>query len=353
MKEAFRTFIWSGLVTVGALAAAWAYGGPGATALVGILIALEASISFDNAVVNATVLRRMSRRWQRAFLTIGILIAVFGMRVFFPIAIVAVATGLGLAEVIDQALTNKDAYAENVEQAFPIIGSFGGTFLLMVALTFFLGEEGEGHWLGPIERALGKLGRMPRLPVALSALAVLVISQVVSAEAERDVLLAGLAGLITFLVVRGLSDLLEQRQERAGGGKATGVAGLAAFLYLEMLDASFSLDGVLGAFAISTDIVIIGLGLGVGAIYVRSLTVYLVRREALQQYRFLKHGAHWAIAALAGILYLSIEGHPPEWLTALVGLGFIAAAFVSSLVENRRSRPSGAPPEHAEAKAGS
>lgn len=337
MKSLARTFGWSVLTAVAALIAALAYGGAGTTALVAILIALEASISFDNAVVNATVLRRMSRRWQRAFLTVGILIAVFGMRVFFPVAIVAVATGLGLPEVIDLALTDKEAYGQSAEQAAPIIGAFGGTFLLMVALTFFTREEGEGHWLRPAERFLGQLGGVSGTPSAVAAVGVLTMSQVASAEAERDVLLAGLAGLITFLVVRGLSDLLEQRHG-GGAGSATGAAGLAAFLYLEMLDASFSLDGVLGAFAITTDIVVIGLGLGVGAIFVRSLTVYLVRRETLQQYRYLKHGAHWAIGGLAVILYVSIEHHPPEWLTATVGLGFIVASLASSIVYNRRQR---------------
>ncbi|HEV2075078.1 MAG TPA: DUF475 domain-containing protein [Thermoleophilaceae bacterium] len=338
MKSFLDIFKWSVLATLAALVAAYFYGGLGAIVVVAILIALESSISFDNAVVNATVLRRMSRGWQRAFLTIGILIAVFGMRLFFPVAIVAVATKLGLLEVVHQALNDQDAYAQNVEKAAPIIGSFGGTFLLMVALTFFLEERQERHWIRPVERVLRKLGQVPGLPTAVAASAVVATAQLVPEEATQDVLLSGLVGLIVFLVVRGASDVLERSQAEDGGAaKATGAAGLAAFLYLEMLDASFSLDGVLGAFAISTDIVVIALGLGVGAIYVRSLTVYLVRRETLQRYVYLKHGAHWAIAALAVILFLSVEYHVPEWLTAIVGLGFIGAALTSSLVHNRRA----------------
>lgn len=334
MRAALGMFKWSLLATVAALAVAFVYDGLRAVALVGVLVALEASISFDNAVVNATVLRRLSSQWQRAFLTIGIVIAVFGMRVVFPIAVVAVATELGFVEVVDQALNDKDAYASSVEGASAMLGAFGGAFLAMVSLTFLLDPEREVHWIGPVERRLATAGRLTGLPVVLAAVAVAALWQLVPAEDQREVLVAGALGIVVFLVVRGASQALERRQ---GGGEATGAAGLAGFLYLEMLDASFSLDGVLGAFAISKDIVIIALGLGVGAIFVRSLTVYLVRRQSLRHYRYLKHGAHWAILALAVILFVTTEHHVPEGLTAAVSLGTIGAAVTSSVLHNRRS----------------
>jgi hypothetical protein len=134
-------------------------------------------------------------------------------------------------------------------------------------------------------------------------------------------------------VVQGVSGALSARTE---GGSATGAAGLALFLYLETLDASFSLDGVLGAFAISTDIVLIALGLGVGALYIRSLTVNLVRHGTLARYQYLRHGAAWAILALSIVLFATTAGHVPEWLSGSIGLGTIAAAFASSVLANRR-----------------
>jgi hypothetical protein len=336
MSERIQFFKWSLGATLLAIAAASVYRNLEAAAVVAVLIALEVSISFDNAVVNATVLRRMSAFWQRMFLTVGIVIAVFGMRLVFPIAIVALATKLGFWEVANQALTDKSAYASNVEKAAPIIGAFGGTFLLLVALNFFLDPDRDLHWIKPVEASLGKAGYITGMPVMVTAAVLLAVSQLVSASAERDVLVAGLAGMLVFMVIRGVSDLLLERQ--SGDGKATGAAGLAAFLYLEMLDASFSLDGVLGAFAITRDIVLVALGLGVGALFVRSLTVYMVRRQTLQEYLYLRHGAHWAIGALAAILFVSIETHVPEWLTAAIGLSAILAAFTSSIHHNRRHR---------------
>ncbi|HWC26265.1 MAG TPA: DUF475 domain-containing protein [Solirubrobacteraceae bacterium] len=322
---------WPLMATVAALAAAGAYGGAGAVGVVALLIGLELSISFDNAVVNAGVLRHLSETWQRLFLTVGILIAVFGMRLVFPIAIVAVAVGGGLTEIAEQAFTDQAAYAAKIEAAKPIIGGFGGGFLLMVALGFLLDPDREVHWLGPLERPLAAAGRVDGLPAAITAAAIVLTSQLVSAQAERDVLLAGITGLVVQVLVHGLATILGGLS--SGGA---GAAGLGGFLYLEMLDASFSLDGVIGAFALTTDIVIIALGLGVGALYIRSLTVILVRRRTLRQYPYLRNGAHWAIAALAAILLVSTEGHVPEWITGAIGLGVIAAAFASSIRHNRR-----------------
>jgi hypothetical protein len=337
MRERLGFFKWSIVATVAGLVAAFLYDGPGAVAIVAILIALEASISFDNAVVNATVLRRMNAFWQRMFLTLGVLIAVFGMRLVFPILIVSVATGIGLSETVSQALGDKEAYAANVEKAAPLIGGFGGAFLLMVALGFLFDRDREVFWLGPPERALQRAGRVRGLRVVVTALAVGATALLVGEEGRSDVLVAGFAAIVVNLVVHGAAKALATRTEDSGA--AGGAAGLALFLYLEMLDASFSLDGVLGAFAISTDIVIIAIGLGVGALYIRSLTVYLVRHESLSQYRYLKHGAHWAILALSVVLFASTKAHVPEWLTGTIGLGTIGAAFAASVMHNRRREP--------------
>ncbi|PZS29554.1 MAG: hypothetical protein DLM58_15240, partial [Pseudonocardiales bacterium] len=102
------------------------------------------------------------------------------------------------------------------------------------------------------------------------------------------------------------------------------------------LDASFSFDGVVGAFAITSDPIIIAIGLGVGAMFIRSLTVYLVRKGTLAEYVYLEHGALWAIGALAVLLLLTMKYEVPEVVTGLIGVGFIGAALVSSIVRNRR-----------------
>lgn len=333
-------FRWSLAVTALAIVAAALYGGLRAAGVVALLIGLEASISFDNAVVNATVLRRMSERWQRAFLTVGLLVAVVLMRLVFPIVIVAVATGLGVAAVAEQALTDKQAYAAKVEAAKPIIGAFGGAFLLMVALRFLLDRDRDEHWLGPLERRLASLGAVPGLASAITVVAIVLTSQLLAPDAALDVLVAGLAGLVAHVLVHGVAAAFEQRLP--ADEAATGAAGLGAFLYLEMLDASFSLDGVLGAFAITQDVVLVALGLGVGAVYVRSLTVRLVRRRTLRRQRYLQHGAHWAIGALAIVLLVSTRHHVPEWITGLVGLGLVGAAFVSSRRNPRSSEAAAA-----------
>jgi hypothetical protein len=116
----------------------------------------------------------------------------------------------------------------------------------------------------------------------------------------------------------------------------TGKAAFFLFLYLEVLDASFSFDGVIGAFAITNDIVVIALGLGVGAFYVRSFTIYLVNKGTLSEYVFLEHGAHYAIGALAILLFASMKFEIPELVTGLVGISFIGAALLSSIKLNRK-----------------
>ncbi len=358
-----RTFGWSFTITVAALAGALFLGGPDALVLVAILCVLEISVSFDNAVVNATILERMSPYWQRLFLTVGVLIAVFGMRLLFPLLLVGVTAQIGPIEVIRLALEGGPAdepgtYANLLHDAHPSIAAFGGMFLLMLFLDFIF-EDRAVTWLGWLERPLARIGKLNQVS-SVVALAALVVVAETLAPSPATVMIAGGLGIVTYLLVNGLGELFEQEgseddeshagihgdaltveKSLAGSGpsqtaQATGKAAFFLFLYLEVLDASFSFDGVVGAFAISQDIFIIAAGLGVGAMYIRSLTVYLVRKGSLDEYAYLEHGAHWAIGALAVILLVSIEHEVPEVITGLVGIAFIAAAMISSVVRNRR-----------------
>ncbi|MFE2214739.1 DUF475 domain-containing protein, partial [Streptomyces canus] len=300
-----KTFGWSFAVTALGLVAAVLYGGWEGFGVVAILSILEISLSFDNAVVNAGILKKMNAFWQRIFLTVGVLIAVFGMRLVFPVVIVAISAKMGPIEAVDLALNNKDHYQELVTDAHPAIAAFGGMFLLMIFLDFIF-EDRDIQWLRWIERPLAKLGKVDMLSVCIALVVLLVTAFTFATHAHQHggahvdkaqtVLISGIAGLITYMVVGGLSGYFEdkleedeereheeeEQAEREGKPKsAVLMAGKAAFfmfLYLEVLDASFSFDGVIGAFAITNDIVLMALGLGIGAMYVRSLTVYLVRQ---------------------------------------------------------------------------
>jgi hypothetical protein len=343
------------LVTLAAIVATALLGHWEEAILLTLLAALEISISFDNAVVNATVLRTMSRKWQQIFLTWGILIAVFGMRLVFPILIVAAAAGIGIPNVIDMALNRPTDYAHKLEQSNAVIAGFGGMFLLLVFLNYFFDPDKDVHWLGSVESRLAKLGKLSTLPVLIAGVALLIVSAILPAAHQKDVLVSGVAGLVTYLLVAGIASLLEPDDIegettphiRGNDVAATvGKAGFASFMYLEVLDASFSFDGVIGAFAITKNVIIIALGLGIGALYVRTLTIYLVRQGTLSEYRYLEHGAHWAIGALAVLLFIGIEHHVPEVITGLLGAGMIAAAFIASILWNRKHRDdedSGAP----------
>jgi uncharacterized protein len=347
-----RTFIFPLGATVVGLVLAGIIGGPKIALIVAILAVLEISLSFDNAVVNATILRRMSPWWQRIFLTVGILIAVFGMRLIFPVAVVAITAHIGPVEVFRLALDHPHEYADKLTAAHPAIAAFGGIFLLMIFLDYMFDEEREVHWLAPIERFLAKLGRLDVLSTVVALVALLVVAEAATpADKTQQVLSAGVAGLAVYLAVRGLGDYFEEQgvgeedeeeeitaetHDASGKRYAVGRGAFFLFLYLELIDASFSFDGVVGAFAISQQIFVIAAGLGIGATYIRSLTVYLVRKGTLQEYIYLEHGAHWAIGALAVLLAVSIENDVPEVVTGLIGVAFIAAAYVSSLAARRK-----------------
>ncbi len=362
-----RTFGASIGIAVIGLVLGWIYGGGTGLALTAILAILEVSLSFDNAVVNATVLVRMSPFWQKIFLTVGVAIAVFGMRLVFPLLIVCLSAQKTPVAAIRLALDKGDpdkvgTYGYLLHQAHPAIAAFGGMFLLMLFLDFVF-EERELTWLSWFERPLQRIGRLDQLSVVI-ALAVLSISAYTlgkSADTHTHdrtstILISGVLGLGTYLLVNGLGELFDVDDDDEGGAdaaaeerdgevtvkkaKVTHVVGKAAFflfLYLEVLDASFSFDGVIGAFAITSDPIIIAIGLGVGAMFIRSLTVFLVRKGTLSEYEYLEHGALWAIGALAVILLITIEYEVPEVVTGLIGVAFIGAALLSSIVRNKNN----------------
>ena len=161
-------------------------------------------------------------------------------------------------------------------------------------------------------------------------------------EAQKMVvLMAGLWGILIYVGVDTLSSLLEKDSAEESGanvGEIVKRGGVGAFLYLEVLDASFSFDGVIGAFAITNDVVIIMLGLAIGAMFVRSMTVYLVKQGTLDEFVYLEHGAHYAIGILALIMLASMKYHIHEVFTGLIGVAFIVASLWSSIKHRRQHK---------------
>jgi hypothetical protein len=326
----FALGAWYGLASSGTLA-----GMVQVLWIVFVLSVLEVSLSFDNAVVNATVLKDMDAVWQQRFLTWGMVIAVYGMYIIFPLAIVAIAAGIGPVEAIHLSLENPAEYERIVSSAHVGIDGFGGAFLGMVGLTFFLDEEKDVHWIHAVEEKLSRISTVRSAEVVLLLLTLWGVSMLLPEHEAHSFLVAGLLGIVTYLAVDALGSLLQQRDERLKAlGKAV-TAGIGGFLYLNVLDASFSFDAVIGAFALSNNMVIIALGLSIGAMFVRAMTVLLVRKGTLAAYEYLEHGAFWAILALAVIMLASARFEVPETITGLIGATFIGLSLWWSVRHNR------------------
>lgn len=304
--------------------------------IVVVLSILEVSLSFDNAVVNATVLREMDPVWQQRFLTWGILIAVFGMRIVFPLAIVAIAAGIGPVQAVELSLNDPVEYERLVNSAHIGIAGFGGAFLAMVGLTFFFDEEKDVHWIRVIERQIARFSSVPAVEIGLVLLVVVLITGALPEEDALTFLTASVFGLLAFIAVHALGAIIEQREAKKKAMGEVVRSGLGGFMYLEVLDASFSFDGVIGAFALSNNMIVIAIGLSVGAMFVRSMTIHLVKAGTLAQYRYLEHGAFWAIIALGFIMLVSALVHIDETITGLIGAVLIGLSFWWSVRHNRR-----------------
>jgi uncharacterized protein len=303
--------------------------------IVAVLAVLEVSLSFDNAVLNATVLQEMDAIWRRRFITWGIMIAVVGMRIVLPVVIVAVLGKLGPVEAVVLAVTNPTRYAEILTSAHISVSAFGGSFLAMVGLQFFFDHEKDVHWVRYLEAPLARLGRVDAVSLGLVLLTLYFISQMVEPGHQMEFLVAGIFGLLTYIVVDGMGALLKAPEGTAAR------SGLASFLYLEVLDASFSFDGVIGAFALSSNLIVIAIGLGIGAMFVRSLTILFVEKGVLAQFRFLEHGAFYAILILATVMFVQAFMHIPEVISGLLGAAVIGVSVFSSVRHNRKEAQRG------------
>jgi hypothetical protein len=313
----------------------------GAMAIVGLLAVLEIALSFDNALVNSIYVQRLSPEWQVRFLRYGILVAVLGMRLLFPIAVVSLTGLTNPVHVVVTAFSDPHAYAASLRAVHIPLVVFGGIYLLQIFLNYFLdAEEKDATWLVWLERPLERIGSMTeRTALIVSGAAAVAIGILAAAWSRHavSVVVAGASSIALFQLVGYLGGKLAG--EAGGAGEAgaslrdlTGRAAVFTFLYLELQDSMFSFDGVLGAFAFTLLVVLIMAGLGIGALYVRSMTIHLVESGALQKLRYLGNGAFWAI----GILPFSMWFGFPDYVTGGLSVLLILAAVGHSGVANQR-----------------
>lgn len=312
---------------------AFFFGGLPMLATVLLLGALEISLSFDNAVVNAKVLETMDEKWRKRFITWGILIAVFGMRFVFPIGIVSVTSGVSMLEAYTMATQEPELYKQTLEANQNTVFAFGGAFLLMVYLSWYFDRERD-IWLSWVEdNIISKQFKKLSHGAMVTAMAVGILLTYLTQDVTIS--LAYFIGIFIHELVKSVDDLFSVEDESTG---KIARAGLIGFLYLELLDASFSFDGVIGAFALSFNIFVIASGLLIGAMYIRCLTIYFVEKKTLSEYKYLEHGAHYAIGALASIMFIKMFSHVNELLVGTIGIGFIIAAVAHSIYEAKQEK---------------
>lgn len=302
--------------------------------IVAVLGILETCISFDNAIVNVNVLKEMDSIRQKRFLTRWMIIAVFGMRVLFPIILVAIFAKINPLEALNLAIYNPVQYGHILQDSHLVIAWFGWAFLMMVGLKFFFNKEKNIHRVQKLEKGMTKLGQMEAIEAAVVLLILELVSYGIDPVHAHEFFVAGVRGVVLYILINGIEALFGHGTH---GVNMVAKTGLASFLYLEILDASFSLDGVIGAFALSNNLLVIACGLGIGAYFVRSFTVYMMKQWTLESYRYLEHGAFYAIIALACTMLFGSFVHLPEVVIWLIGAVCIWLSLYSSWKENKKN----------------
>lgn len=302
--------------------------------IVAVLGILETCISFDNAIVNVNVLKEMDSIRQKRFLTRWMIIAVFGMRVLFPIILVAIFAKINPLAALQLAIYNPVQYGHILQDSHLVIAWFGWAFLMMVGLKFFFNKEKNIHRVQKLEKGMTKLGQMEAIEAAVVLLILELVSYGIDPIHAHEFFVAGVRGVVLYILINGIEALFGHGTH---GVNMVAKTGLASFLYLEILDASFSLDGVIGAFALSNNLLVIACGLGIGAYFVRSFTVYMMKHWTLESYRYLEHGAFYAIIALACTMLFGSFVHLPEVVIWLIGAVCIWLSLYSSWKENKKN----------------
>ena len=337
METMMKYFKGSAAITVIGIILGYLIAGPQGAFICAILAVLEVSLSFDNAVVNATVLKDMDEKWRKRFITWGMLIAVFGMRIVFPLLIVTITASIGPIDAVMMAINQPEEYEAAVTAAHYAIAGFGGAFLFMVFLEFFIDDEKDVHWLGALEAPIATLAKFDAIHILITVATAYGFAYFLQAADGKTFFYSAILGVATHTLVTWLGIWLDgDSKDHVDLATPVAKSGFASFMYLELLDASFSFDGVIGAFALSNNIFIIAIGLGIGAMFVRSLTIMFVDKGTLDQFKYLEHGAFIAIGILATIMFAGTLVEIPEVVTGLLGASVIGLSLLSSIRYNKR-----------------
>jgi len=285
------------------------------------LCLFEAVSSLDNAIINAEVLSTMQERARRWFLMWGMLFAVFFVRGFLPWLIVWVSVpGIGFFDAFTAFFSGDPAVQESIEKSAPFLLMGGGIFLLFLFLHWvFLEAKSYGLAIEPFFEKRG---------VWFYSIVSIVLLVTVWYAMKIDSMLgfAAVVGSTTFFITHGFKSQAEEAEKSLSTKKMTDIAKI---MYLEVIDLTFSIDGVLGAFAFTLIVPIILVGNGLGAILVRQLTIKNI--DTLKKYVFMKNGAMYSIMFLGVIMMMSGFGiHIPHWLSPLVTVLVILYFFLKS-----------------------
>jgi len=286
------------------------------------LIVFEVVNSVDNAIVNASVLKTMSALWRKRFLLIGIITSVFLVRFILPLVIVWISVPtISASDLFLAFLGQSEVAASAIEQQKPIILMFGGVFLLYLYIHWLFLEKKDPLY---IERFIKEKHGVWFFAFA----AILLVIIMYLARADPLVMLAAAIGSATFFILYGIKETAEASERNMVAGTSN-LSDLSKFLYLEVLDTTFSFDGVIGAFAFTINLFLILIGIGVGALVVRELTIKGI--DTIAKYKYLKNGALTSIGFLG--LFMIIEGFNvdlPSYIPIIVTFLLIGVAFYIS-----------------------
>lgn len=297
--------------------------------IVGLCL-FETISSIDNAIINAEVVSTMKPKARRWFLTWGILFAVFIVRGLLPWLIVYFMNpNLGFIGSFTATFSNDPSVQKAIEQSAPILLTGGGVFLVFLFLHWLFLEE-KHYGLPRTEKFFVKNG------IWFYAIASLLLAFLVwkAIHTNATIAFSMVVGSTVFFIIHGLRHNAEA-QEQQLRSESSGISDITKILYLEIIDTTFSIDGVLGAFAFTFSVPLILIGNGLGAIVVRQITVGNIER--IKKYRYLKNGAMYSILCLGTIMLLHGFGvHVPEWLSPLITVIVIGYFWLKSRNELKK-----------------
>ena len=288
---------------------------------VGGLSLFEIVSSVDNAIINAEVLQTMKPKYRKWFLVWGLLFAVVSMRGLLPLLIVwLVLPNQTLLGAFTATFSNDPKIAHAIERSSPVLLIGGGTFLLFLFFHWLFLEE--KHFGLPGERFIFTNGIWFYAVVAILLCAIIWFSL----QIEPILAFGTAVGSAAFFITHGFKQQAEHAEKNL---MKKGMSDISKILYLEVIDATFSIDGVLGSFAFTFSVPLILLGNGLGAIVLRQLTISNIDR--VKKYVFLKNGAMYSILFLGAIMVLdSLGAHIPHWLSPVVTFFVVGYFFWKS-----------------------